>query len=298
MPTFEYPLAAPTLSGTVISVDLMLQEPTRVTRYISDTDADELLRGTASSPTPAECLAARCSTTSSPRTICSRRDVAERGAGRGVPDRHVRPSSRAGAGREVRWKVLRVTDEARDRNNLTAIASEASKLGNDIRDQLHTRALAELDANIAAIGSDVQVTGTSWADAAALTLTTTANNLLPATDFAELNKRAANQRLGTMYNLWIVNPQEAMNFDIIYGGNAATVLARYGVDMIATPLVAAGTAYAVQEGRVGQVRYEQPLQTTTTREELKEATWVKSSVRSVYAVTNPYNAVKITGLAA
>jgi hypothetical protein len=193
---------------------------------------------------------------------------------------------------------FRVTDEARDRNDLSAIQSEATKLGNDIRDQLHTRALAELDASIAAVGSDVQITGTSWADAAALTLTTTANNLLPATDFAELRKRATNQRLGTMYNLLIVNPQEAANFDIIYGGQASAVLARYGLDMVATPLVAAGTAYAVQEGMVGQVRYEQPLQTTTTREELKESTWVKSSVRSVYAVTNPYNAVKITGLAA
>jgi hypothetical protein len=142
------------------------------------------------------------------------------------------------------------------------------------------------------------VTSTSWADAAALTLTTTANNLLPAADFAELDKRAANLRLGNKYNLWIVNPQEAANFDIIYGGNASAVLARYGVSMVATPLVTAGTAYAVQEGQVGQVRYEQPLQTVTYREERIEATWTQSSVRSVYAVTNPYNAVKITGLAA
>src|SRR3954468_20401276 len=36
MPTFEYPLALPTVSGTTISVDTMLQQPTRITRYLSD----------------------------------------------------------------------------------------------------------------------------------------------------------------------------------------------------------------------------------------------------------------------
>jgi hypothetical protein len=36
MPTFEYPLSAPTVSGNNITVDLMLNQPTRITRYLSD----------------------------------------------------------------------------------------------------------------------------------------------------------------------------------------------------------------------------------------------------------------------
>ena len=36
MPTFEYPLSAPTASGNNITVDLMLNQPTRITRYLSD----------------------------------------------------------------------------------------------------------------------------------------------------------------------------------------------------------------------------------------------------------------------
>src|SRR6476661_2126569 len=36
MPTFEYPLSAPSVSGTNITVDLMLNQPTRITRYLSD----------------------------------------------------------------------------------------------------------------------------------------------------------------------------------------------------------------------------------------------------------------------
>lgn len=294
----EYPLGTPSVSGNSYTVDLMLQQPTRINAYISDTALYGYFAERIFSNAGGISGGALLYTQLTANDLFPTRRSQSVAPGAEFPEvTFDRPAPKTAQVEKLGGK-FRVTDEARDRNDLTAIASEASKLGNDIRDQLHTRAIAELDASIAAIGSDVQVTGTSWADAAALTLTTTANNLLPATDFAELTKRAANNRLGTIYNLWIVNPQEAMNFDIIYGGQAQAVLSRYNVDMVVTPLVAAGTAYAVQEGRVGQVRYEQPLQTTTTREELKEATWVKSSVRSVYAVTNPYNAVKITGLAA
>ena len=61
--------------------------------------------------------------------------------------------------------------------------------------------------------------------------------------------------------------------------------------------VAAGTGYAVQEGTVGQVRYEQPLKTVTYRDDSTESTIVQTSIRPVFAVTNPYNVLKLTGLA-
>jgi hypothetical protein len=294
----EYPLGTPSVSGNSFTVDLMLKQPTRINAYVSNVALYGYFAERIFNNAGGVSGGALLYTQLTANDLFPTRRAQKVAPGAEFPEvTFDRPEPKTAQVEKIGGK-FRVTDEARDRNDLSAIQSEATKLGNDIRDQLHTRALAELDASIAAVGSDVQITGTSWADAAALTLTTTANNLLPATDFAELRKRATNQRLGTMYNLLIVNPQEAANFDIIYGGQASAVLARYGLDMVATPLVAAGTAYAVQEGMVGQVRYEQPLQTTTTREELKESTWVKSSVRSVYAVTNPYNAVKITGLAA
>jgi hypothetical protein len=294
----EYPLGTPSVSGNSYTVDLMLKEPTRINNYVSNVALYGYFAERIFNNGGGVSGGALLYTQLTANDLFPTRRAQKVAPGAEFPEvTFDRPEPKTAQVEKLGGKFL-VTDEARDRNDLSAIQSEATKLGNDIRDQLHTRALAELDASITAIGSAVQVTSTSWADAAALTLTTTANNLLPAADFAELDKRAANLRLGNKYNLWIVNPQEAANFDIIYGGNASAVLARYGVSMVATPLVTAGTAYAVQEGQVGQVRYEQPLQTVTYREERIEATWTQSSVRSVYAVTNPYNAVKITGLAA
>jgi hypothetical protein len=294
----EYPLGTPSVSGNSYTVDLMLREPTRLNNYISNEALYGYFAERIFTNGGGVSGGALLYTQATANDLFPTRRAQTVAPGAEFPEvTFDRPTPLTAQVEKLGGK-FRITDEARDRNDLTAVRSEADKLALDIQDQLHTRALAELDASITTIGSAVQVTGTSWADAAALTLTTTANNLLPATDFAELNKRAANNRLGSMYNLWIVNPQEAANFDIIYGGNAAAVLQRYNVEMISTPLVTAGTAYAVQEGQVGQVRYEQALATTTTREELKEATWVKSSVRFVYAVTNPYNAIKLTGLAA
>ena len=294
----EYPLGTPSVSGNSYTVDLMLKEPTRINNYVSNVALYGYFAERIFNNGGGVSGGALLYTQLTANDLFPTRRAQKVAPGAEFPEvTFDRPEPKTAQVEKLGGKFL-VTDEARDRNDLSAIQSEATKLGNDIRDQLHTRAIAELDASITAIGSAVQVTSTSWADAAALTLTTTANNLLPAADFAELDKRAANLRLGNKYNLWIVNPQEAANFDIIYGGNASAVLARYGVSMVSTPLVTAGTAYAVQEGMVGQVRYEQPLQTVTYREERIEATWTQSSVRSVYAVTNPYNAVKITGLAA
>ncbi len=121
----------------------------------------------------------------------------------------------------------------------------------------------------------MQITGTSWSDAAALTLTTTSNAALPAADFAEVSKTGEEFELGTQFNLWLVNPQELANFQVIYGDRWKAVLQSWGVDMFASNLVTAGSAYVVAERQVGEMRFEKPLSTATWREEERETTWYR-----------------------
>jgi hypothetical protein len=123
-----------------------------------------------------------------------------------------------------------------------------------------------------------------------------APSLLPAKVLVELNKKAETFELGGQYNLLVLNPNEQANLQLIYGPGYRDFLASYGFQTVVTNRVEAGTAYAVQEGMVGQTRYEQPLRTVTWRDESTESTWVQASVRNVYAVTHPYNVVKITNL--
>lgn len=294
----QYPLALPTVSGNLITVDLMLQQPERITNYLSDITLQNFWANRIFSGAGGVSGGALLYSQLMANDLYTDRDIQNVEPGGEFP---IVTSSRQGPQIAVVEKFggkFPVFDEARDRNDPILLQQESLKLGNTINRGIHRRALATLDASIAAIGSDVQMTGTSWADAAGLTLTSTNNAALPAADFAKTQLKADTFELGAHFNLWIVNPQEYYNFHVIYGDRAAAVLAANGVDMISTNRVNAGEAYVVVEGQVGQLRLEKPLSTETWREPGVEGTWVQSSVRPLFAVTNPYNLIKVTGLAA
>lgn len=294
----QYPLALPTVNGNEITIDLMLQQPERITNYLSDITlqnfwADRIFSGAGGVKGGALLYSQLMA-----NDLYTDRDIQNIEPGGEFP--YV-TTSRQGpkvAYVEKFGGKFDVTDEARDRNDPTLLQQGAMKLGNTINRGIHRRALATLDASIAAIGSDVQMTGTSWADAAALTLTTTNNAALPAADFAKTQLKADTFELGGRFNLWIVNPQEYYNIQVIYGDRFEAVLKANGVSMISTNRVTAGEAYVVVEGQVGQLRLEKPLTTETERVMKTESTVVQSSVRPLFAVTNPYNILKVTGLAA
>jgi hypothetical protein len=294
----DYPLGSPSVSGNSITVDLMLQQPTRINAYISNLALKKYFAERIFTNGGGVTGGALVYNQVTKNDLFPTRATQEVAPGAEFPEvTFDRPEPKTAQVKKLGGK-FRVTDEARDRNDLSAIQSEAVKLGNDIPRQMHARALAELEASITAVGSDVQVVGTSWADAAALTLTTTSNSAQPAADFAKLELKAETLELGSVYNLWIVNPQEMSNFQVVYGDRWKDVLTNWGIGMISSNQVTAGSAYVVQEGQVGQVRYEQELKTVSYRDDGTESTWVQSSIRPVFAITNPYNAVKVTGLAA
>lgn len=294
----EYPLGAPSVSGSDLTVDVMLKEPTRINAYLSNIALKKYFAERVFTNGGGVSGGALVYTQLTANDLFTTRAAQKVAPGAEFPEvTFDRPEPKTAQVEKLGGK-FRVTDEARDRNDLSAIQTEGVKLGNDIVRQLHARAITELDASITAIGSDLELDATafSWAEAAELTVLNQAPSLLPAKVFTELQKRADVQEFGTEYNLLILNPQEEANLKLIYGPAYASMLASYGFTAISSNVVTAGTAYAVQEGMVGQVRYEQALQTVSYRDEGTESTWVQSSVRSVYAVTNPYNAVKISNL--
>ncbi|WP_280454783.1 major capsid protein [Nocardia brasiliensis] len=293
----QYPLGTPSVAGNLITVDLMLKEPTRINAYLSDLALKHYFAERIFTNSGGVQGGALVYTQLTSNDLFPTRGAQKIAPGAEFPEvTFDRPEPKTAQVEKLGGKYL-VTDEARDRNDLSLIQNESVKLGNDIVRQLHARALAELEASITAIGSDLQITATSWADATALTLSTENKAALPAADLAEIRKRGEVKEFGTTFNLLILNPQEFANLSIIYG-DAEAWLRSQGFGVAVSNVVTAGTGYAVQEGLVGQVRYEKPLTTTTYRAEGIESTWVQSSVRSVFAVTNPYNAIKLTGLAA
>lgn len=294
----SYPLGPPSVSGTEITVDLMLKEPTRINRYLSDLTLKKYFADRIFANGGAITGGALVYEQLTKNDVYPDRDVANVEPGAEFP---IVTSSRQApktAQVEKFGGQFFVTDEARDRNDPFAIQVEGTKLANAVKRRIHKRALTELDASITETGADVQLTGVSFTKATTTKNAdkTAAND--PAANFAKVEAKAEELELGIDYNLWIVNPQELTNFQMFYGENWKNVLTNWGVDMISSNIVTAGEAYVVAERQVGQMRLEKPLSTETWREEATERTWVKSSVRPVFAVTNPYSALKVTGLEA
>ncbi|MEU3011062.1 major capsid protein [Nocardia asteroides] len=296
--TPEFPLGVPSVSGNSITVDLMLKEPTRINRYISDIALQKFFADRIFATGGGVSGGALLYTQLTTNDLYATRDVQEIAPGAEFPELTFdRPEPKVATVKKIGGR-FRVTDEARDRNDLSVIQNEGTKVGNNITRTIHARAIQALSDSVTAIGSDVQITGVSWADAAGLTLTTTANNIQPAADFAKASLKAETFELGGEFNLWIVNPQEMTNFQITYGDRWRDVLTNNGVDMIASNRVTAGEAWVVQERMVGEMRFEQALKTVTYRDDSTESEWVQTSIRPVFAVTNPYAVLKVTGLAA
>ncbi|GAA1881935.1 major capsid protein [Williamsia serinedens] len=293
----EYPLGTPSTAGNSLTVDLMLAQPTRINAYLSNIALRNYFAERIFTNGGGVSGGALVYNQLTSNDLFPSRAAQKVAPGAEFPEvTFDRPEPKTAQVEKLGGK-FRVTDEARDRNDLSAIQTEGVKLGNDIQRQIHARALAELEAVIQANSSDLVYGATSWADATGLTLSTENKAALPAADIANINKIAAQRELGVSFNLLLLNPQEFANLSIVYG-DATAWLSNMGMSAQVSNQVPAGSAYAVAEGQVGQVRYEQPLRTVTYRDDRTESTWVQSSIRSVFAVTNPYSALKLTGLAA
>ncbi|MEZ5152119.1 major capsid protein [Rhodococcus zopfii] len=293
-----YPFGTPTVNGNEITADLMLKEPTRINHYLSDLILKKFFAERIFLNAGGVSGGALLYTELTKNDVFAKTGVQKIAPGGEFPTvTFDRPEPKIAAVDKWGGK-FEVFDEARDRNDLSAIQSESIKLSNTILKQIHTEALAKLEESIVAHAADVQITGVSWADAAAATLTTRSNAAMPAADFAAVQLKAEVFELGGAFNLWIVNPQEMLNFQTAYGDSWKAALASWNTDMISSNIVPAGEAYVVEEKQVGQMRFEKPLNTVTYREEGRESTWVQSSVRPLFAVTKPYSVLKVTGLAA
>lgn len=305
-----HPLGPPTISGTNITVDMMLQQPTRITRMLMDLTLQRFIADRVFDSGGGVTGGAVVYDMATVNELYLDRDVerVEPGAEFPVVTSQRRVPSIATV---EKWggKVY-ITDEARDRNDSSVFANELRRLGNTIVRKINQRAVAVIDAAVATVGAHVITisSSASWGDATALAPFSTGYTpaVLPHATFANVQKLGDVDELGVEYDLLLVNPQEAMNLNLVYSANGGPgvnqVLADYGIrEMYSSNRVPAGTAYFIATGQVGQMRVEQPLQTVTSREGaplLRERTWVQSSVRPLMFVNNPYAIIKYNGLAA
>jgi hypothetical protein len=289
------PLGPPTISGTTFTVDLALRSPTRViTPIVMDLTVQRFFVDraftSAGGVTGGAVVYDEVAI-----DLYADRDVQRVQPGTEFPE--IAFSRRAPKVAEVeKWGgKFHITDEARDRNDAAQFSNAMRQLSNTIVRKINQRGVEVLEAAITA-GSR-SVVGNSWGSVVTAGGTPSNFTAYPARDFAKADMVAEQEELGIDYNLWVLNPLQMFDLEGIYGDKLGALLDSFDIDIFVTNRVAAGVAYALAEGQVGEMRVEQPLSSETWRDPNgKQQTWVQSSVRPVMFANNSFAVLKFTGL--
>jgi hypothetical protein len=294
----EHPLGPPRVTGSEITVDIALNQPTRVTSMISDLTLERFIIDRVFTSAGGVSGGAIVYDEVTVNELYLDRDVKRVAPGDEFPlVTGVRRAPKVAEPEKWGGKFF-MTKEARQRNDVSQFTMRTRQLGNTIVRKLNQRAIMILDASITASGQTV--VGNNWN--AVVTAGGSASNAsaYPAFDFMNIQTLADNMELGVVIDLWLLNPAQWLRLGTIYGAFLTDMLANAGISVFVSPRVPAGVAYALASGMVGELRVEFPLATETAEEgapTLRQRTWVQTSVSPAMFVNNPFAVFKVTGLA-
>lgn len=296
--TVSFPLGAPLVTGNQLTVDTALKQSGRITKRLSDLTlqrfvVDKIFAGSGTTTQSGAIVYDQLQK----NELYLSRDIEARAPGDEYPIIYGERSNPLVAKSEDFGGKFFVTDEARDRNDVTGFNQNVTQLGNTLVRKVNSRAIETLEAAITAIpnGAGV-VVGNDWSSVEITGTSPTPTSGRPIADFANVQLSAEIEELGIVYDLWLINPVQHAALVSIYGADLAGILASANVELFSSNRIANGTAYAVARGQVGFLDYEKGLNTTTWRDEETRRTWVQSFVMPIMGVTNPYAVKKITGL--
>jgi hypothetical protein len=290
-----HPLGAPVINGTQITVDMMLNQATRITRMISDLSLQRFIADRVFSNGGSVSGGAVIYDVADLNELYAARDVERIEPGAEVPlITGVEKPPKVAEVEKWGGKVF-ITDEAKDRNDSAKFTRLMRQLTNTIIRKINARCVAEMNASIVASGQTVA--GRNWNAVVTAGSSASSANQYPVRDFALAAQMAEEDELGISYDLWLLNPAQYAQLIILHGAaGLQQLLASLNLSIYVSNRVPAGTAYAVASGQVGQIRIEKPLGTETWRDPDHERTFVQSTVRPVFFVDNPFGILQFTGL--
>jgi len=302
--TTTYPLDPATVTnGTQITADILVNDPTRINRYLTDyftINRERFLLDLIFDNQGGMSGGAVIYEAQTLNAFYATRDVQEVAPGSAFPLVTFQ-RQQVGMASPRKWGgQFEYTYEARDRNNLRDLNRKTVQLANTIIRKINLVAIQALNDAITSLSGAANFTGNNWTTAIPRGATPTAPPLTPIADISEVFVINDQRELGIVYDTLILHPLDMQSLRLYYGSDAEVraALADYGIDTIfITIQVPAGTVYAVAgRGQVGAYNVEQPLQTVAPEDQLLEKYTVKSSVRPAIYVDNPYAVIKITGV--
>lgn len=296
-----YPLGPPVVSGTTITVDQALNNPTVITREIarladqhffaSDvfSDAGGVEGGAVLYELP-NTTAVDLFTERAIQEVAPGEEFPINTFLRGVPV--VTKPRKLG----TKWPV---TKEARKRNNVRVVQRAMVQTANTISLTLDTMAMGVLTTAISA--NSRTVAGQSWSTAAAVTNLNTSGTNMPTADFMGVQTVLEGEQRGHSVNAAIINPAQKLSLGQIAGRMGTTIdamLASVGITKwTSSKRVTAGTVILYEQGMVGGWANEFPLVGVVWWDEDTECWWYQWSVSPVMFVDNPYSLYQLTGVA-
>lgn len=296
-----FPLSAPTKGENGVTVELMLKEPTRITRYITEKVADNLLSPRLYSSTSVsggaliynQLLGLESAPIAAERTsiIEPGGEFPEVGTW-GVSEDVKRV-------RKIGGKAS-ITDEAVKRNDDRLFRGVLDRLANRMVIDLDSDAIAEFRAVEAALADNMQsVKSVGWNTAAS----TTAAEKVPATsieaDLEAVRLIGESNRMGYNYSVLLMHPKDASKLRLALGiANYAAFVGQWGLTIEESYAMNEGEAYALAPGQVGVIGVESPISTESWREHRIQTNYTQTWATMAYAVTDPMAIIKLEGISA
>jgi hypothetical protein len=299
MPVAQHPLATPTIANNAITVDMMLQNPTRVTALLQDLTLQKFLLNYIFDSAGGVEGGAVIYDQPTVNELYPERDVQQVAVGAEFPIITADRRQPKVALVEKWGGKIWVPDEAVARNQSGVFMREMRKLANAMVRKLNTRAIAILEAAITANGGQSNTTGSDWSAVVLVGSTPTNPTATPFGDMMKVQSLADEDELGITFDTWLINPTQKYELYVAYEGAGIAVqplLDSVGIRLVWSNRVPLGTAYAIASGQLGEMRVEKPLGTETWREPKTERNWSQTSWRGVMYVTNPFAVMKVTGL--
>lgn len=294
-----YPLDAPVIDGTEITMDQYLQQPVFVTRKIAQLAMQKMYANRIFSPGPEVVGGAVLFERPNPllTDLYAGRDLQEMAPGteapvltfnRGVP--------MVTTPREIGGK-MEFTKQEQKRNNPILIENAITQAGNTLIRKVETMALAELNAVIA---SETRTTsGQSWSAAAAEQQAMVTKSSQPLADFLAAQTFIELEERGHTLNGAILHPTDWLNLSNVYGvANVGNVLESAGItEYYVTPRQTQGKVKLYEAGQVGLWSNEFPLDQTSEIDLKRDKLWwYEWTISPLFAVTDQYAMVEMDGI--
>lgn len=293
--TVAHPLGPPVVTGTTITIDTMLNQPTRITRLIMDLSLQRFIADRVFQSGGGVTGGAVVYDQATQNWLYADRDVQRVSPGAEYPlITSSRPQPKLATVEKWGGKVF-VTDEARDRNNPVLLTNQLRQLTNTIVRKINARAIAELESALTAFPALVY-TGHDWNTYQPGGTSPSALSASPMADLLTAQMQADKDELGVIYDTVLLNPLNVLRLNQIYGSGLVRGLDEVNLTVYTSNRVAVGTAYILASQQVGEMRVEKPLGTVTWREESTERNWIQSGVRPLMFVSNPFAVRKMTGI--